>query len=265
MYSKNYSTETGLLNTQNELLRNFFGVLILLTFSGALNAQLIFDIETGMAWNTKNEIRYPNGEATTSDQFNLPEELGQPNTAFFRLRASYTMADRHTISGLYAPLTFEQDGFFNNPTKFGTYTFAPNDFVLASYKFNSYRLTYRYRIVNREKWVFGVGLTGKVRDARIAVSSGAREDETTDLGFVPLVNFNVEWRPTSLFWFQLKGDALAGTQGRAEDIFAGIQYNLNDYIALKAGYRLLEGGADIDQVYNFATVQYGALGVRVTL
>jgi hypothetical protein len=34
---------------------------------------------------------------------------------------------------------------------------------------------------------------------------------------------------------------------------------------LKAGYRLLEGGADNDEVYNFALINYAAFGFLIDL
>lgn len=208
-----------------------------------------------------NDVRYPNAENTTSNLVNVPSELGTATTFFYRLRASYTIAERHTISGLFAPLTFNSSGKFSKPIKFGKSTYQTSDITDVSYKFNSYRLTYRYRFLDREKIKVGVGLTGKIRDARIGFSTDSLSDETTDLGFVPLINFRLEVFPTEKLMFCLTGDALVGTQGRAEDIFAGLQYQLKEQISIKAGYRILEGGADIDQVYNFSIIHYASAGL----
>jgi hypothetical protein len=35
-------------------------------------------------------------------------------------------------------------------------------------------------------------------------------------------------------------------------------------MAFKAGYRLLEGGADVDEVYNFALLHYISGGILIT-
>ena len=63
----------------------------------------------------------------------------------------------------------------------------------------------------------------------------------------------------------LKGDALVGPVGRAEDVFLGFVYQPSSRVGVRAGYRLIEGGADVDQVYNFAFIHFAALGLRVTL
>ncbi len=231
----------------------------------SVQAQFRFDTEFGASFNTQNDVRYPNGENTTANLVDIPDQLGTGQTAFLRLRASYTIKDRHTISGLYAPLTFKSSGSFSRPIEFGNSVYSENDVTDVSYKFNSYRLTYRYRIVNKEKIKFGLGLTGKIRDARIGFSSGIKSDETTDVGFVPLINFRLNLYPTEKLMFTLNGDALVGPQGRAEDIFAGFEYAISNPVAVKAGYRILEGGADVDQVYNFSLIHYASAGVIFTI
>ena len=240
-------------------------VLLCCSLSLPLHAQFEVDAESGISFNTMNDVRYPNEEMTAANLVDVPAELGTGSTFFYRLRAAYTINEKHTISALYAPLEFVSEGAFSQPVRFGESTYLPSEQTQVSYQFNSYRLTYRYRIVKTEKLSFGIGLTGKIRDAKIAFSSGSKEDETTDLGFVPLINFNFEVYPSDKFTLRLKGDALVGSQGRAEDIFAGVLYKILPKIAVKGGYRILEGGADVDQVYNFSLIHYAALGAIITL
>lgn len=58
---------------------------------------------------------------------------------------------------------------------------------------------------------------------------------------------------------------MAAPQGRAEDIFMGANYRVSDNIGLKAGYRILEGGTDNDEVYNFALFHYTSAGILLYL
>jgi hypothetical protein len=62
---------------------------------------------------------------------------------------------------------------------------------------------------------------------------------------------------------RVEGDALAAPQGRAEDIFAGIVVDAGPRLSFKTGYRVLEGGADNDEVYTFALIHYIAVGAIV--
>ncbi|MFM9952340.1 MAG: hypothetical protein ACKV1O_30700 [Saprospiraceae bacterium] len=142
--------------------------------------------------------------------------------------------------------------------------FPANTELTGTYKFNSYRLTYRYDIVQKRRFEFGLGLTAKIRDAKIALSSAGLVSEKTNLGFVPIINFRLLWNIDNKFGILLDGDALAAPQGRAEDVMIAATYKLSDNLSVRAGYRILEGGADNDEVYNFALFHYASVGLSYT-
>ncbi|MFC2134158.1 hypothetical protein ACFLTH_06030 [Bacteroidota bacterium] len=84
-----------------------------------------------------------------------------------------------------------------------------------------------------------------------------------NVGFVPLIHFRLLWNFSDKFSFLLDGDALAAPQGRAEDVLAALIFNASEKIELKAGYRFVEGGADNDEVYNFAFINYASVGAII--
>jgi hypothetical protein len=59
----------------------------------------------------------------------------------------------------------------------------------------------------------------------------------------------------------IDGDALFSTQGRAEDISLALLYHLNRSLTIRGGYRILEGGADNDEVYTFSLFNYALIGI----
>ena len=61
-----------------------------------------------------------------------------------------------------------------------------------------------------------------------------------------------------------EGDALAAPQGRAEDVLLAGTYKFSDHFLFRLGYRILEGGADNDEVYNFALFHYASAGLTYT-
>lgn len=107
----------------------------------------------------------------------------------------------------------------------------------------------------------GLGLTAKIRDAAIKISGGDLASQNSNVGFVPLLNFLLEWRFSSVLMLLLEGDAAAAPQGRAEDVQLALVYQKSEKWALRLGYRILEGGADNDKVYNFALLNYVLVGV----
>ncbi len=115
--------------------------------------------------------------------------------------------------------------------------------------------------MSREKLDFALGITGKVRDAKISLSNENTNSEKTDLGFVPLIHFSFAWKFHSKFNFLIDGDALAAPQGRAEDVLVAVDIQAIKNLKIKTGYRILEGGADNDAVYTFALVHYLVFGL----
>jgi hypothetical protein len=118
--------------------------------------------------------------------------------------------------------------------------------------------------VQKPHFEFGLGLTAKIRDAKIALSSPELQSEKTNVGFVPIINFRLLWKMDEKFGLLLDGDALAAPQGRAEDVLIAATYKLSDNFGIRAGYRILEGGSDNDEVYGFALFHYASVGVSYT-
>jgi hypothetical protein len=221
-------------------------------------AQFTIDVEGGYIFSIPyNKVRIP---AAGGTQFDLAKDLRAKNTYAGRVRLNYTINQRHIVSVLYAPLTIKSSGQIDRPINYNEEIFPANVPLDAEYKFNSYRLTYRYLIVDNEKIKFGLGLTGKVRDANITLRSNTSSADFPDLGVVPLINIYFSYTPIDKMQFLLEGDALGSKQGRAEDIFAGISYGFSETLSGKIGYRILEGGADVERNYNFSWFNYAVLG-----
>lgn len=228
----------------------------------SMNGQASFDIETGAVGTGYNNVRIPGDHGTL---FSMKDDLNSKTEVFLRLRANYTIKSRHTLSLLYAPLETLSKGNVPNDILFEAETFPANTNLTGTYKFNSYRLTYRYEILLKPKFEFGLGFTAKIRDAKITLASSGTLSEKTNVGFVPIINFRMLWRPDEKFGILLEGDALAAPQGRAEDVLIAATFRVSDHFGLKAGYRILEGGADNDEVYNFALFNYASVGLFIYL
>jgi hypothetical protein len=232
---------------------------LVLALSGQAAGQWTLDLESGLATARYNDVRAPNETGTL---FSLTDDLDAESPVFVRFRLGYRLGRRHNLSLFGAPFSLNAAGSVPAPLRFEGTEFPAGTALDARYTFNSYRLTYRYDLIQSEKWILGLGFTAKIRDAAIRVEGGGRSAETTNVGFVPLINFWLQWNLSPGFRLIFEGDALAspGGQGRAEDVFLGIQARLSPKVSLKGGYRLLEGGADVGQVYNFAWINFFVLG-----
>ncbi len=233
-------------------------LLFLLPVSGLCD--WFFDVEGGYVWPGYVDVRIPNETGTL---FSLVDDLPAESKFVYRLRLGYRFNPKHSVSLLFAPLSLMAQGSVEKDLSFNGDTFPAGTPLEALYTFNSYRLTYRFDFVNSRKWKVGLGFTAKIRDAEVRIDDSGKSSSNTNVGFVPLLNFRVEWRASEKMSLLLEGDALAspGGQGRAEDVLLALYYHLNDAIVLKAGYRVVEGGADVESVYNFTWLNYVTAGI----
>lgn len=219
-----------------------------------------FLVEGGLAWQNRNDVRVPNETGTL---FSLRDVVGSGPWGVFRAEAEFNFNERHGLRFVYAPLDISDSGPLPQDVSFAGTLFEGGMGTSANYKFNNYRITYRYRFYQGDTWSWRIGATGFIRDARIALEQDGLYAEDTDVGFVPLVylqgvaSMGENWR------FTLDFDGLASTQGRALDVAAKMGYQLADWADVELGYRVLEGGADVDQVYNFAWFNSVVAGIRV--
>lgn len=243
---------------------SLFAAFIIFTsvcLSSSLNAQVVLDVETGLVSTGYNDVRIPGNSGTF---ISLKDDLKPGSDIYYRIKLNYTFSSTHTFSLLYAPLTVKSEGQLNKDVNFAGKTFLANKDLSGTYRFNSYRLTYRYDFVHNTNLEFGLGFSAKIRDAGIALSSQGISSDKFNVGFVPIINFRLFWRGSENLGFLLEGDALAAKQGRAVDVLLAASYKLSNHLGIKAGYRILEGGADNDEVYNFAMLHYLSVGLSYT-
>ena len=226
---------------------------LILTFSlnQSVIAQALVDVETGSVMTGYIDIRIPGDLGTL---FSLKDDLKSKTKIFYRLRASYTLQSRHTISLLYAPLKIKSAGRVTYKISFNGVLFDADTDLNSIYKFHSYRLTYRYHLISQTKIILGLGFTAKIRDANVRLYSTKQTTESTSIGFVPIINFNFNWNINEAWDLHLNGDALVTPQGRAEDIQLAITYQCSDPINIRVGYRILEEGTDTATALSYSTM-----------
>lgn len=232
--------------------------------TGAVEAQeqrrFALEVEGGPFWLSRNDVRIPN---ETGTEFSLVDVVGNGPWGAVRVEFDFDINDRHGFRVIAAPLRIEDTGSLASPVDFAGQTFAPGVPTDAVYDFSSYRVTYRYRFFAGDRWQWKVGGTVFVRDARIALQQPGVFAEDTDVGIVPLVHLQGKAQLADAWSFVLDFEGLGSTQGRAFDIALKLGYRFADRWELAFGYRTIEGGADVEEVYNFAWLHFGVASLRV--
>ena len=217
--------------------------------------------ELSPVWQTVNRVQIPTPGGT---RFNLTT-LGQGPSWNYRVDGVWRVGQRSQIRALYAPLSIRVNGVLGSTVSFQDQSFSGTAQTDGFYRFNSYRLTYRYRLTQTERFSLWLGFTGKIRDAEIRLTQGALSASRANVGFVPLLHLYTTYFFNDSFRVVLEADALAAPQGRAEDVALLLGLRVHRHGEVFLGYRTIEGGADGGgKVYNFAWLHYAVLGLGIS-
>jgi hypothetical protein len=172
------------------------------------------------------------------------------------LRAGYLLKGKNHFSLLYAPLKIVETGTFDKDILFDGKPFKANLPIEAVYKFNSYRFTYNRIIVSKDNFKFGLGLSAKIRDAGFTLKNKDFLSGNFSVGFVPLINLLANWNISKKMGVDFFGDGLAASRGRAIDLSLSGRYCITKNLQGNIGYRLLEGGTNGTNRYNFIQLHF---------
>lgn len=224
--------------------------LLALSSVAAADQSVNLRITAGSSWQTRNDVQIPNTDLGT--RFSLEEAVGAGPVPAARLEVNWAINERHGIRVLLAPLSYTESVSFEEDVLFNGERFSADETTDATYKFNSWRLGYHYTLMSNTVNSFRVGGTIKIRDAEIKLEQAGAVSANDNIGFVPLLylagthQINERWRVGADL------DGLAGGPGRAIDFGVSLTYALSPGWQVGAELRVLDGGADTDEVYNFA-------------
>ena len=219
------------------------------------------EIEGGAAWFSQNNVRVPGDTGTKFDMLDLTGSGPQP---YIRLYATYEFNPRHALRLTLAPFEIAGTGTLNEDVTFEDTVFPASTKTKGTYRFNTYRLTYRWTFHRSDRWHLGLGAAALIRDAKIQLEQSDRKDHKNDLGIVPLLHLYAAYLPDENIEFIFDLEGAWSPQGRAVDAALKARYTFDAGWYAEAGYRTLEGGADNDTVYTFAWIHYAlaAAGYR---
>ncbi|MGA0935859.1 MAG: hypothetical protein ACO3R5_12115 [Pseudohongiellaceae bacterium] len=232
------------------LLLIFPGTAVEPALAQAGRAPIMVETEFGPGWQSRNDVKIPND--TFGTRFALDAVTGSGPWLTARVNLIWDANEKHGMRVLLAPLNLSETGRLQVNTDFADSTFQAGQPVEARYRFNSWRVSYRYHLVEKARWNLWIGGTLKVRDAEIKLHQGTTTANDDDVGLVPLFYLAGTYQLDQHWTLKADMDALAGGPGRAIDLGLRLDYTLNDRWSIGAGYRGLEGGANTDDVYNFA-------------
>ena len=205
-----------------------------------------------MVYTVINDIR--NGNNGTL--FSLKNDFSIPASLFLRLRTGILLNKKNHFSLLYAPLRILVNGTTEKDILFDGKDFKANLPIEVVYQFNSYRFTYNRRIILKDNFKFGIGMSAKIRDAGVSLKNREHLRENFNIGFTPLINLLANWDISQKMGIDFFGEGIIANKGRAIDLSLSGRYSLTKNLQGNIGYRLLEGGADGTYRYNFVQLHF---------
>jgi hypothetical protein len=232
--------------------------LTLLPFTQTQAYELI--LEAGAVWQERNDVKI---EPDTGTYFEF-NDFDRGPFFHYRLEAKKQLSEKHALRLVYAPFNLEVKDTPKKAITFEDTTFNTTEKLTVKYMFNSYRLSYAYKLYSGTDSWFDIGLSAKVRDAEISLKQGSNKESYDNVGFVPLfyiaymTKFSDKWSLFSDF------DFAYASQGQAFDFAIKFRRSISESQKLGIGYRTLEGGADNDKVLSWSWFNYALLDYTVS-
>jgi hypothetical protein len=132
-----------------------------------LSGEWELEFESGLVFPGYNDVRIP---ITPEHHFRWPVISSLKANHIFACGWHYIMRDRHAFS--FSPhLLVGGSGISGRQIDFQQTTFPSGTDIDAVYRFDSYRLTYRYEYLPSPEFNLGLGFTAKIRDAAVSLKS----------------------------------------------------------------------------------------------
>lgn len=234
-------------------------LLLISLISTPLFAQFDIFVESGAVWQNRNDFQIPPQSSATRVELDRYKE---GPFFHFRSEAYYRPSKNHGFRLVWAPFSVTINSPSESPIVFNGTQFngGPSGYQFQ-YTFNSYRGTYFYSFWGQGEEQLNLGITAKIRQARIEVRQGNQVESYKNLGFVPLIYFEYQKKIATDWLFNFQFDGLAGGPGRAFDVALKLRRKFNDKWTAGLGYRVLGGGADNEEVFTFSWFNYAVLDV----
>ena len=234
------------------LFNHFFIFVFLYSFLSSSAFSIQLDLEFGKVKLLKNKIQIPGSTGTIFDT----TEVSPTEDYFYRVNLYWPLQGKHSLKVLYAPLEINQSGKFSKDISYEGEVFSKANTTNVLYKFNSYRLTYRYQWIDGAIFKTYIGFTGKIRDAKTQLSQTGLSKSYSNVGFVPLIYLRADWSPLNWLTFIFEMDALGASQGRAIEGAFKTRLTMSNSFGASLGHRVLEGGADNDKLYTWSLISF---------
>jgi len=210
---------------------------------------------------------------TGGTPLSFSDNLHASLSLFIRFQAEWAITRKHAIFGAAAPLRLGAYGpapgpiIFTNASGAHTPAFAENEPITANYRMDTYRLGYRYTLIDMPQFRFKLGLSARFRSGAIKLRGLGHEAAcpNSDIALFLGLHYSMDFFTGSGWTLLLDGDSLFFRDGYGHDIFAGVRHDLVGRFFVRWGWRAMFEKKDTDALFTKARIHLITLGAGVRL
>ena len=203
-------------------------------------------------------------------RIDLKEDIDIEEEYTVRPYAELSYKDRHIVYFGYQPLKLKGSQRIEKDIQFRDTLFRINTVVKGTVDIDMYTVQYSYGIVVRDacKWYISCGVNGYTVDARLTEVAGMKDplSETKEVtGFLPCIGTRMVVRITSCVGVECGVNGMFEYDNKSMiEGHAALQYYMNDYVTLQAGFLYRKVTIEKDSSEGELTVREPFVGLKMT-
>lgn len=226
-------------------------------------SQINFFIESGSTHIAQNDVT----DGQTGDVISYPNNLNIKTIPNLRTGLRW-VNNRHIYSLNLILFQFNKTSMLDTPKVYDGFNFEANQEIRSLYRFNAYRISYTYLVINQPNFRLGGGITLNIRQGKIQFENEEQLKETLDNGLpvVPLLNVYGHYRfHKNINLFVGSDFFYAGPPGNIYDLILGVRLFIHQQISVYTGYRGYGGAGDVPEIiYNKLWSNTVPIGIQWT-
>ncbi len=201
-----------------------------------------FSISLGVFVANRDVETQLNGTTESGTKIDFENDLGLSTSVnVFRIDGYYRFNSRHRLNFSFFDLSRSGSRQIQTDIQWGDSLFTIDTVIEADSDFKIYKAAYTYSFLQREKGYMGATIGFYVADTRIGLSvQGLSQDDVGSITApLPVIGLRGQYELSDRWTFRASGEfffvEFDGIEGSLTDVYAALDYALNDSISLGLG------------------------------
>lgn len=212
------------------------------------NPDVRFVFEFGGAWMNKNDIAAPKHSGDVLD-FNVVGATADP-TSSVRSGFEFFFDKHNELFIQFSPYELRAVGTLNVPTNFNGSSYNTTDETFMAYRWNEYRVRWRYKLIDNRDFVFKLGAGLSISDNQVELSTVSQTELVSTLSALPIGHIHAGMNIGDRSELYVEVDGGGAGDEYIIDTTLQYRYKFNKHWDIGGGYRYQSVRIDTSDMYN---------------